>query len=914
MTDFQVHQLLHGYRSGHGQISASLKLADRDSELITRLSDLSGSLSSGLQLDPYLTVYPLPSQTFFALARTWPDPEAPRAGCVLTHTILIPMTRWAALVNVRSIDFLFRNPRNDPQHNFGEALDWPVGVMPVPPKSIELDVVASRAFVSRYFGRGVKPIVWFNAADPEEHLWRLLEHLWPKLRCAFSCCTFSLQQRNLQDGPFDLLYAPSSVYSRFTKLSSEHVLEPALDRKSAQTTEPWCQYWADALFSSQPGLPSRETDLPIWNELSEDPTAVRKLSLVHELRLRATQSPTAGVGAIDVVESLAREPEAAIVLKRLVFSDAIAAAASASPPEEALASLRLINDRLYRESFRSIADDFEKQLGSAAEQLTVRAPEAAIEAGTAWLADSVAGAKSPFAQGVTDGLRKLAATEPSRLQILRSHPDIAEEIFRLEPSFAGAYLQLGLDNAPRVVARWLSSTQDNETLRSARKTIFPLLSSQNNEELLSALLREIPDAEVKETLNILSTASNGFSNPLIRDVVTNRICPSHPDLVKQWASETPHWSRDVAAVVASAYQKNRQGFVELLEHSKLNGKRLAEVLAKMITSQTGSSYWLRELISRDVRLIRTLLLAGPDMSADIEAGIARLLYEAPDPPIGDSAELLDAVIGLADRAVFPQLLESTVRSAIAGYIKDGRTSPATQNFLQNPHALRWLQRVPASQLAALVVQSCSGHNTVPRAWKWISDAPAVLYERRPPVLPELCDALLLYTRRSFTGELEDSLIRVLQRSRSEGEPEVRQMLSAKLLRLAFDNVNLPVGRIVAEVFADAYAVAVLENNRRPSFWSSLFGTYDWDKGKDLRISLIDAFLRSRWPTGDLAIAANNAGILRKVFKRLHRRSRGDEYIKAMLQDLSRRNDSSALQARNALQPLAVNPDFYEEWD
>ena len=58
-------------------------------------------------------------------------------------------------------------------------------------------------------------------------------------------------------------------------------------------------------FRSNRTYPKRESELPVWNELDEDPTALRKLSLVHELRLRAAQSPTAGVGAIDVVESLA---------------------------------------------------------------------------------------------------------------------------------------------------------------------------------------------------------------------------------------------------------------------------------------------------------------------------------------------------------------------------------------------------------------------------------------------------------------------------------------------------------------------------------------------------------------------------------------------------------------------------------
>ena len=374
-----VHQLLHGYRSGHGQIAASTKLPERDSELITRLSDLSGSLSSGLQLDPYLTVYPLPSRKFVAVARTWPDPEAPRAGCVMTHTLLIPVDVWAVSANVRSVNTLFRNPRSNSEHNFSEPTRLPSEGKTEPLSGILVDPVASRIFVSRYFGQGVRPVVWFNAEHPEEALWRLLDHLWPKLRSVFSCCTFSLQQRTLEEGPFDLLFAPSAVYSRFTKLSPEHLIEPSSGRKSSPS-EPWSEYWAQSLFGPQRGLPMGENDLPVWNELGEDPTAVRKLSLIQELRDRARQSPTAGVGAIDVVESLAHEPTAAVGLKRRVLTDAIEAAESAAP-EEALMSLRLIEDRLRRDSFRTLADDFAPRLSSAAATVTTRDPDAALKSG-----------------------------------------------------------------------------------------------------------------------------------------------------------------------------------------------------------------------------------------------------------------------------------------------------------------------------------------------------------------------------------------------------------------------------------------------------------------------------------------------------------------------------------------------------
>lgn len=918
MTEFQVHQLLHGYRSGHGQIAASIRLTARDSELITRLSDLSGSLSSGLQLDPYLTVYPLPSRRFFAVARTWPDPDALRAGCVITHTLLIPIDYWATFNNVRLVSTLFRNPRLAPEHNFGEPFDLPIKTDPLPPENGKLDLVASRTFVSRYFGKGLRPIVWLNADQPEEYLWRLLEHLWPKLRCSFSCCTFSLQQRTLEDGPFDLLFAPSAVYSRFTKLSPDHMIEVTSGRKGTQIAdEPWSQYWAQAFFSSKHSLPSRESELPVWDELGEDPTALRKLSLVHELRLRAAQSPTAGVGAIDVVESLAHDPKVAVDLKRVVLTDAIEAAASAQASLDGLTSLRLIDDRLHRESFRILCDDFGERLTSATAQLTTRDPEAAVQAGGTWLGDSMAGTRSAFVHGVVIGLLELAHSNPSRLAILRSHPAIAAEIFRLEPTFAATYLQVGGDTAPSVLAGWLSSTRDTETLRLVRKSVLPLLQRPDDEALLSPLLRDLRGEEVKETLDVLSDISDGFSNQTIQNVVANQISSAYPDLVRNWASETHKWSSGVAAIVASTYPPSRRSFEELLEENKLNVGRKAELLAVMIRDQMSGShpYWLQEIISKDIRFIRALLLTGSERSDAVDAGLSILLTEVPNLPWAMSVEVLNAVLTFAGRPVFPQLLESAMRSVITYYLTDGVYTPETQKFVNDPNATRWLENVNRSRLIDLFAQGCySGPLAVARAWYWIAEAPATLYGKHPAVLPELCDALFRYALQPFPEGVQDSIVQVLKRSRTEASAEVRHALATKMLRFALDNLSAPLGAVVAETFADVYALAIKEDSRSSSIFSVLFGSYGWDKGKDLRVSLIDSFLRSNWAPGDLAVAASNAGILRKIFKRLHRKSRGDDYIKTMLQDLSQRSDPNASIVRDHLQALVAAPNFYEEWD
>jgi hypothetical protein len=89
-----IDQVLHGYRHGHQELAASTRLSETDSELVTRLSDLSGSLAGIAEFDSYVTAYPLLSGKYYAIGKTWQDEEAPRAGCLLTHTLLVPMHLW----------------------------------------------------------------------------------------------------------------------------------------------------------------------------------------------------------------------------------------------------------------------------------------------------------------------------------------------------------------------------------------------------------------------------------------------------------------------------------------------------------------------------------------------------------------------------------------------------------------------------------------------------------------------------------------------------------------------------------------------------------------------------------------------------------------------------------------------------
>ena len=217
MAAQEVQQLVHGYRRGHEQLAASIRLSPRDAELSTRLSDLSGNLSGAPKFDSYLTVYPLPSGDYFALGRTWLDPTATRSGCVLTHTLLVPTAVWVTLEEPRVLDGLFTFPSVDSINKCDAELTVPMHLLSKSIPDLEGEQSTLVTFVRQYFEDGTRPIIWVGQRNPEDILWPLLRGLWPKLRASFSACTFCLQPRALEDRPFEVMFCTSGGISQVSE-------------------------------------------------------------------------------------------------------------------------------------------------------------------------------------------------------------------------------------------------------------------------------------------------------------------------------------------------------------------------------------------------------------------------------------------------------------------------------------------------------------------------------------------------------------------------------------------------------------------------------------------------------------------------------------------------------------------------
>jgi hypothetical protein len=103
-----IHQTLHGYEDGHRLLAGSVKIGPQDRRRMLTMSDSPDAAGQDPERSLMLG-YPLPSESYFILSRTWAAPEVDRPGCVWTHSLLIDRDTQAQL-DPRSLLGLFRRP------------------------------------------------------------------------------------------------------------------------------------------------------------------------------------------------------------------------------------------------------------------------------------------------------------------------------------------------------------------------------------------------------------------------------------------------------------------------------------------------------------------------------------------------------------------------------------------------------------------------------------------------------------------------------------------------------------------------------------------------------------------------------------------------------------------------------------
>lgn len=231
----EIEQVLHGYFDGHHLLAASTKLSNKSEKVMSALSDLSGPEVKKGFLE-YITGYPLVSDKYYVISKTWYALEMKRPGCVWTHSLLIKFEDLSKSHNFINLLDVFIKP----SIGFDKSLYS---------KSIKIPLSDSKvANSTKQSFRNLNFLIWvmFNhdqpiilTSDTSLDYTREIFFVWSNYSDyfydRFSFCTGSLANRKIEDQPFDLQIVPSSLSKSISRTAKNSIV---LDAPPAITSFP----------------------------------------------------------------------------------------------------------------------------------------------------------------------------------------------------------------------------------------------------------------------------------------------------------------------------------------------------------------------------------------------------------------------------------------------------------------------------------------------------------------------------------------------------------------------------------------------------------------------------------------------------------------------------------------------------
>ena len=694
MNGFAIHQLVHGYDHGHSLLASSTELRRDDLDLVGRLSDLSGMLGPDLTLTSYLSLYPLPSRRFYAIAKTWPDESAPRSGCVLTHTLLVPLEYWANDKSPKRFAELFRAPTRDALTSYAA----PISVAPSGSSRVTTTEPLGECFTQRYFGEGLAPLAWFGAVNPELAAWCVIQALWPSLRERFACCTLALQPRTLGDRPFDLVFAPSAVSSRFGEFARDHIVDGHA-ASDLFTTETWIKLWAGCVFKGQPTKPCEQVH-ELSSSLEPHPTDVRRVLFFMDLRDRALDSATAALGALDLLATLAPGSSQAIDEKVALVSKAMRSIEGV-PPQEAQELIYLLCRRL-REHSISPSHDMELEIKNSIQRLFRNDPERSIKDANLLIARQSEAAPALFMLGVGDAVidpLELHSIAPS---LLLDQTTLMEHLIAYRPRIPAILLRSCADvDRNRVIssiAEWCRCDYAASVRPALRESLLPEINRVGDAPLVEELLRDLGPEEVAGVCNVIENQLAFRDSPL-SDVVSRLVGERQPHQVQEWARINGWSSYQAAVVVAAAYPATSEGLDELLSTDISTSQNRSLLLAAFIDRVSAASppKWLVAALEVDLRCWDLLVIGINEV--EVNRVVVKLvrggLRRSPIARVRGASRVLRDVSG-TDSTI---LKEYTIRQLLADYLENFKDIRKVERWFQESWVIETLAQIRSTQSA-----------------------------------------------------------------------------------------------------------------------------------------------------------------------------------------------------------------------
>lgn len=926
-----IDQFLFGYKKGHQLLSGSAKLDPDNIDILTRLSDLSGSMTLNTDFFSYLTCFPLPDQSNYVVSKTWLDKHAQRSGCVLTHTLLIPSQIWMNFNNIE----IFKNLLCEPQDSSDlEKYKEKISINYKQEKFSNTNIEDKnetnlvREFVFKFFGEGINPVVLFTESNIEDYCWRFLNTFWPSLRMSFSFCTFCLQPRYLDKDAFNLMVAPNVAFSRFTKIPQANIVEKSsLSYSIAKENNPeelWLIDWTNYLLnpSAKNSISNhfiKKELVELGNYLGKDPQSIRKLYLIKELQNRSTFSPMASIGLLDIVESIAQDEDLAIQYKEKLLIFSFDAIRNSNDTIESSKCLYLISERLNKDAYKGINN---KILNSYYLLISIIVEKDSL---TVWkLVDSLFYSSqgfifSPFFLGFAKGLVSIGEKEPGRLTILQERPDLSSILISIEPLIGKYYLRIDENKQQRIddLTNWIQRINDKEELASIRMDLLQEVSDDNFKYLAEALLRYVSQNDIPWILDSLYTSTNHFNFREINKTIIDLLASPFPSQTEDWAIKKNVWHSEIVDIVVSIYPRNIEGLLKILESNKFTKIQKSCLLGPFINKCTHNGLlpnWILEISKNDSRIISTLFLLNEPKSEENIIAINNIFSQVSILPVVRvfSAEEYFTYLSEIGFPYSKSFMLASQKSAIAEYLLGKIDWETFLSWFPENIIIDESDDLSSKEIATILRDHCPlNESSWKRGWKLLS----YISEKTPNKnLILLLESLISINGFDWDIEIAKYWLSVLINLRMKSSKDQYLNLCIETLYFAFRHTNYPLSELVVESFLPVYSI-VIDGTPLPTEIYKLFSYFDWDKAKELRKKIIEVYINSNWPPGDLGLAVGDQLLLRKIYSRLIRYSGGKDYCYKIIFDLAQRKDNqSATKVSDQLRSFVNQPNFYEHWD
>ncbi len=855
MGHVRISQQVHSYKNGHALAGASLRLERSDQDQVDKLSDLAGPLGPGQTFKPYLTLYPLPSESHYVVACTWQDLSAPRAGCVITRSLLVPMKEWrlGGLMSVLQRALIAIGPDISSFNEIEVHREIEAEYLPV---------VASSAseLVEAIFLEKRQPIAVFGSNDGDLIATRLLEGVWPAMRCALAICTHANSPRSLQGRPFDLLFAPAIARSNFASWYGRKV-------DGTQSKRPPRHHWTEQI-SSRLFQGSRIEPLSVSiggmtaNLDDADEGQFRLAMFWSELEEKVDESPLAILGMLDILSSLRQDRQAL---------------------DQALRPILLKSISLAQRSFNGI--EFFDYLNTLLAKFPSRLPPTSALSAIRRYACSAATSEPSSALEFLEGMERNNSPVPvvlcagigngfSNTQVVVEHllrifslsDEVVFGLISHSRAFARSFIlvleeQSDLEKFIRL-ARMLSAVDTKLRDRAARN-LLPVMRSGLESSLLELLLANVPSRKLSRAVRQLWEA-NQFKVEEFDSVLIS-VANTDAKILEM---------RSVLIELPSSTEVTRL----LLRTLRIVDKDVRWILEESITS-TKQCYLLNELILRsetvslrslEISLMERVLQLLSQLVAENCYSMAKLLL-VQKVPIGLFLDMAPQVL----RCLKGELHEKVVSLVVSRALFEGVGSDVSRVFDE------FAAEVPARDLAFMLSPPNLCVDQVSRNLLLVANSSNTACDAVLGRVDLLTDHLIARRGAIPTSSAVSAWAELIRRSgRIDTGAQLRA--ASAVLEWALKLTHLDVSSLVVVAFPLIYQQLKLATDT--ASFMTLFTLVDWDRCKIARKDLMSAFLKSVWPRSDLFLIAELVEEFESIARLLARSNEGRSYIRESLRD------------------------------